>query len=161
MPAPFCCGKVVGMKTIAAALTLLALAAPAAQATEWPGNENPRCTYEVPKKMRLKPALSKGIPVDVTCDGPAEASSIALIESRKQQDRWVDLHNHGVPGIAKSDILTYTEASTQSLRVEIVPKKFFRHYAKTKLRILLGVKRDPDKPYHTSVDSGKVITLVR
>jgi hypothetical protein len=149
------------MKTTAIALALLALAAPAAQATGGPGNENPRCTYEVPKQMRLKPALSRGIPVDVACDGPAEASSIALIESRKQQDRWVDLHNHGVPGIAKSDILTYTEAGTQSLRVEIVPKKFFRHYAKTKLRILLGVKRDPDKPYHTSVDSGQMITVIR
>jgi hypothetical protein len=32
------------MKTIAAALTLLAVAAPVAGATEFPGNENPRCT---------------------------------------------------------------------------------------------------------------------
>jgi|RhiMetStandDraft_4_1073278.scaffolds.fasta_scaffold331294_1 hypothetical protein len=161
MPAPFSCGNLARMKKTAIALALLAVAAPAAQATEWPGNESPRCTYQVPKKMRLKPALSRGIPVEVTCDGSAEASSIALIESKKQQNRWVDLHNHGVPGIAKSDILTFTEAGTQSLRVEIVPKKFFRHYAKTKLRILLGVQRDPDKPYHTSVDSGKVITLIR
>lgn len=149
------------MKTIAAALILLALAAPTAMATEFPGNENPRCTYEVPAKMRLKPALSRGIPVKVTCDGPAEASSIALIESKRQSDRWIDLHNHGVPGIANSDILTFTAAGTQSLRVNIIPKRFFRRYAKTKFRILLGVKRDPDKPYHTSVDSGKVITVVR
>ena len=39
-------------------------------------------------------------------------------------------------------------------------KKFFCRYAKTKFRALLGVKRDPDRPYHTSVDSGKVITVV-
>jgi len=45
--------------------------------------------------------------------------------------------------------------------VNILPKKFFRRYAKTKFRVLLGVKRDPDKPYHTSVDSGKVITVIR
>jgi hypothetical protein len=127
MPAPFSCGNVVSMKkTIAAAaLTALALAAPvAAQAA-------PECTYKVPKKMRLAPALRQGIPVDVTCAGPTEAS------------------------------LTFTEVGTQSLRVEIVPKKFFRHYAKTKLRILLGIKMEPDEPYHTSVDSGKVITLIR
>lgn len=43
----------------------------------------------------------------------------------------------------------------------IIPKRFFRRYAVTKFRILLGVKRDPDKPYHTSVDSGKVVTVVR
>jgi hypothetical protein len=149
------------MKTIAAALTLLAFAAPAALADDFPANEDPHCTYEVPKKMRLKPALGKGIPVDVTCDGPTEASSIALIESRKQDDKWADLHNHGIPGISNSDVLSFTEAGTQSLRVNILPKKFFRRYAKTKFRVLLGVKRDPDRPYHTSVDSGKVITVVR
>src|SRR3954447_17372047 len=143
-------------KTIpVAALAAIALAAPAA------AQAAPNCTYKVPKKMRLAPALRTGIPVKVTCDGPTEASSIALIESKRQSDRWVDLHNHGVPGIARSDILSFTEAGTQSLRVEIVPKRFFRHYARTKLRILLGIQLEPDQPYHTSVDSGKVITLVR
>ena len=149
------------MKTIAAALTLLPVAAPAALAVEFTGNENPRCTYDVAAKMRLKPALSRGIPVNVTCNGPAEASSIALIESRRQRMRWEDLHNHGIPGISNSDVLTFTEAGTQALRVNILPKKFFRRYAKTKFRVLLGVKRDPDKPYHTSIDSGKVVTVVR
>ncbi len=100
-------------------------------ATEFPGNENPRCTYEVPAKMRLKAALSRGIPVDISCDGPAETSSI----------------------------LTFEEAGTKTLRVNILPKRFFRRYAKTKFRVLLGVEREP--PYHTSVDSGKVITVVR
>jgi hypothetical protein len=43
--------------------------------------------------------------------------------------------------------------------VNILPKRFFRHYAKTKFRVLLGVERNP--PYHTSLDSGKVVTVVR
>jgi hypothetical protein len=149
------------MKTIAVALTALAVLAPAALADDFPANEDPHCTYEVPEKMRLKPALAKGVPVDITCDGPAEVSSILTIESRKQRDRWVDLHNHGVPGISNSDILTFTEAGTRTLRVNILPKKFFRRYAKTKFRVLLGVKRDPERPYHTSVDSGRILTVVR
>ena len=45
--------------------------------------------------------------------------------------------------------------------MEIVPKKFFRRYAKTKVRVLLGERLDPDRPYHTSVDDGRVVTLVR
>jgi hypothetical protein len=140
--------------TLAASLAALALAAPAfAQSSE--------CTYQVPKKMRLTPVLKHGIPVEVTCEGPAEASSIAVIESRKQRDKWLDLHNHGVPGISNSDILTFTEAGTQSLRVNILPKKFFRRYEKTKFRVLLGTKYDPDRPYHRSIDGGKVITVVR
>ena len=109
--------------------------------------------------MRLGPVLRKGIPVKVTCDGAGKASSIALIESRKQRDEWLDIHNHGMPGISNSDILTFTEAGTQTLRVNIIPKKFFRRYPKTKFRVLLGVARDP--PCHTSVDSGKTITVVR
>lgn len=52
--------------------------------------------------------LRHGIPVEVTCDGPTEASSIALIESRKQREKWEDLYNHGIPGISNSDILTFT-----------------------------------------------------
>jgi hypothetical protein len=73
--------------------------------------------------MRLGPALRKGIPVKVTCDGPAETSSILTIQSRRQRERW------------------------------------FRRYAKTSFRVLLGVERTP--PYHTSVDSGRTITVVR
>jgi hypothetical protein len=84
---------------------------------------------------------------------------LATIESRRQRDRWLDLHNHGVPGISNSDILTFEAAATKTLRVNILPKKFFRRYAKTKFRVLLGVERTP--PYHRSVDSGQVITVVR
>ena len=38
--------------------------------------------------------------------------------------RWEDLHNHGIPGISNSDVLTFTEAGTQTLRENILPKKF-------------------------------------
>jgi hypothetical protein len=43
--------------------------------------------------------------------------------------------------------------------MNILPKKFFHRYAKTRFRVLLGVERNP--PYHTSVDSGRTITVVR
>jgi hypothetical protein len=145
------------MKTIVIAAALALVAAAPVSAEE----RDPSCTYEAPTKMRLGPALKKGIPVEVTCAGPAETSSILMFASRRQDDDWVDLHNHGVPGISNSDILTFTEAGTQKLRVEIVPKRFFRRYAKTKVRVLLGEKLDPEKPWHTSVDGGKVVTLVR
>jgi hypothetical protein len=147
------------MKTIAATLTALALVLPAAQANDFPANVDPHCTYEVPAKMRLGPVLRKGIRVKVTCDGPGKASSVAEIQSRKQRNDWLDMHSGGVPGISNSDLLTFEEAGTQTLRVNILPKKFFRRYAKTKFRVLLGVEREP--PYHTSVDSGQTITVVR
>jgi hypothetical protein len=111
------------MKTIAGALSLLALAAPAALATEFPGNENPRCTYEVPAKMKRNAALSSGISVQVSCDGPAKAASILIVESRRQRTRWENLHNHGIPGISNSDVLTFEAAGTQTLRVNILPKE--------------------------------------
>jgi hypothetical protein len=147
------------MKTIAGALSLLALAAPAALATEFPGNEKPRCTYEVPAKMKRNAALSSGISVQVSCDGPAKAASILIVESRRQRTRWENLHNHGIPGISNSDVLTFEAAGTQTLRVNILPKKFFRRYAKTRFRVVLGVQREP--PYYTSIDSGTLITVVR
>jgi hypothetical protein len=69
------------------------------------------------------------------------------------------MHNHGIPGISNSDILTFEAAGTQTLRVHILPKKFFGRYAKTKFRVVVGVERKP--PYYTSLDSGKVVTVVR
>ena len=112
--------------------------------------------------MRLGPVLCKGIPVEVTCDGPTEASSIALIESRKQDD---DVGLTSTTTASRASRTATSSRSTRrarrSLRVKILPKKFFRRYAKTKFRVLLGVERDPGKPWHTSVDSGKVVTVVR
>ncbi len=57
------------------------------------------------------------------------------------------MHSGGVPGISNSDLLTFEEAGTQTLRVNIIPKKFFRRYAKTKFRVLLGVEREPAVPH--------------
>ena len=145
-------------KTTLIVLAVAAFAAPA-QAADFSPNEDPRCTYEVKKRMRLAPALKRGIPVRIACDGPAETSSILEWRSRRQRRDWIHLHNHGVPGFSWSDILTFEEAGTRTLRVKILPKKFFRRYAKTKVLVLLGVEREP--PYHESVDGGKVVTLVR
>lgn len=147
------------MKTIAAAISLLALAAPAASAVEFPGNKDPRCTYEVPAKLRLKAALSRGIPVAVTCDAPATAASILIVESRRQRTRWENIHAHGIPGISHSDIVTFDGAGTKTLRVHILPKRFFSRYGKTKFRVVLGIQRQP--PYFTSLDRGKLVTVVR
>ena len=147
------------MKTVAAAVALLAVAAPAAAAVEFPGNKNPRCTYEVPAKMRLKAALSRGIPVEVTCDAPATASSILIVESRRQRTRWENIHRRGIPGISYSETLSFDTAATKTLRVYILPRRFFSRYAKTRFRVVLGIRRKP--PYYTSVDRGKLVTVVR
>jgi hypothetical protein len=87
--------------------------------------------------MRLKAALSRGIPVAVTCGRPAETSSILTIESRRQRERWEDLHNHGIPGEQRHPHVR--QAGTKTLRMNILPKRFFRRSAKTKFRVLLGV----------------------
>ena len=51
------------MKTIAATLTALALVVPAtAQADDFPANEDPHCTYDVPSKMRLGPCCGREFP---------------------------------------------------------------------------------------------------
>ena len=139
----------------------LALAAPAAFASDFLQMRTPHCTYSVPKKMRLKPVLVEGNSRRRHVRrSSTEASSIALIESRKQNDKEVGPSTTTASRISNSDVLTFTEAGTQSLRVNIL-QEVFRRYAKTKFRVLPGVKRDPERPYHTSVDSGKVITVVR
>lgn len=63
---------------IAAALALgLVLAAPVSAE-----DRDPSCTYEVKPRFRLAPVLKNGIPVRVTCAGPAETSSILMVVMR-------------------------------------------------------------------------------
>jgi hypothetical protein len=38
--------------------------------------------------------------------------------------------------------------------------KFLRHYKRTKLKVLLGLQA-PGQNYYSSIDSGKIFTVVR
>jgi hypothetical protein len=150
------------MKTTAAILIALFVAvavAPAAQADDFPANEDPHCTYEVKDRFKLEPVLRKGLPVEITCDGPGRVAAMLELRSRKQRNDWLDMHSGGVPGVSTSRPHTFEAAGSTTIRVKIIPKKFFRRYAKTKVQVLVGVERKP--PYITSLDPGKTVTLVR
>lgn len=146
-------------KTLAVTLTLAAMLVPAAGASA----ADPHCDWQAPKTYRLKALLRSGIPIKATCDASTSVSPLLMFKfGTKQERRWVDLHNHGVPGIDHSDLASAPAGRTVTVRAKLWKGvvKFVKRYRKTKFKVLLGVK-ETGKPYYKSIDSGKVVTVVR
>src|SRR3954469_9205659 len=63
------------------------------------------CTYSVPKTVKLKKLVSPGMPVKVTCDATTKVSPLIVFKfGTKQDKKWDDIHNGGIPGIDKSGV---------------------------------------------------------
>jgi hypothetical protein len=124
--------------------------------------DQPHCTYTVKKRQRLRTVKRHGLPVKVRCDAQAKVSALLTIKSRKQDNRWADLHNHGIPGISRPGATPVEPGVKATTRTRLTREaaRFFRHYRKTRIKVLLGTKV-PGEKYYRSLDSGKVFTLVR
>src|SRR3954471_14739745 len=121
------------------------------------------CTYSVPKTVKLKKLVSPGMPVKVTCDATTKVSPLIVFKfGTKQDKKWDDIHNGGIPGIDKSGIYDVPAGRPGTARAKLWKPvaRFLRKYRKTKLRVMLGLQV-PGKPYYQSIDGGKVFTVVR
>jgi hypothetical protein len=146
----------------AAALCAMAAAAaaPAHAADDMPPFSDAKCDYEVKKRYRLEPVLRRGLKLKVTCDGPATVDVLVDFAPGKQDNDWIDLHPGGVPGISTGPPAELDAAGTVTLTVELIPKRFIRRYARTRLDVILGKER-LDKPNVFRGIAEKHTTLVR
>jgi hypothetical protein len=86
-----------------------------------------------------------------------------MFKSGTRQDRkWSDIHNHGIPGIDKSGIFDAPAGQQITARARLWKPvvKFVRRYRSTRFKVLIGVKV-PNQAYYQSIDSGKTIKVVR
>jgi hypothetical protein len=123
----------------------------------------PRCTYKLPKTYRLKALVRHGIPMKVTCATSTKVSPLIMFKGgTRQENKWEDIHNHGIPGIDKSGIFNAPAGQRITARVRLWKPvvKFVKRYRKTRFRVLLGTQV-PGKPYYQSIDNGKVVTVRR
>ena len=121
------------------------------------------CTYSVPKTVKLKKLVRPGLPVKVTCDAAAKVGPLVMFKGGTRQERkWNDIHNHGIPGIDKSGSVNAAAGQTVTVRAKLWKPvaKFLKKYKKTKLKVLLGIQ-EPGQNYFSSIDSGKTFTVVR
>jgi hypothetical protein len=147
---------------LATSIAVAAVLVPAgtAGADEWP---DVHCNWQAPKTYRLAKLLRSGLPIKASCDTATSVSPLLMFKFGTKQDRkWADLHNHGIPGIDSSRPVSAPLGQTVTARARLWKKvvKFVRRYPKTKFKVLLGVK-EAGKPYYKSIDSGKVVTVIR
>jgi hypothetical protein len=110
-----------------------AAAAPAHAVEDLPPLGDAKCDYELKKSYPLERVLRRGLKVQVTCDGPATVDVLVDVAHGKQNYDWIDLHPGGVPGISTGLPAKLQAAGTVTLTVELIPKRFMRRYAKTRL----------------------------
>jgi hypothetical protein len=113
--------------------------------------------------VKLKKLVSPGLRVKVTCEAATKVSPLVMFKGgTKQERKWDDIHNHGIPGIDKSGVYNVPAGQPGTARAKLWKPvaKFLKKYRRTKLRVLIGLQ-EPGKPYYTSIDSGKVFTVVR
>jgi hypothetical protein len=120
-------------------------AAPVQANDDLPPLGDAKCVYELKRSYPLERVLRQGLKVKVTCDGPATVDVLVDFAPGKQDRDWIDLHHGGVPGISTGPPATLDSAGTVTLTVELIPKRFMRRYAKTRLDVILGKER-LDKP---------------
>ena len=126
------------------AAAVLGSAAPAhADSPPIPGGT--KCHMTVKRTLGLGKVLRRGLPVKVTCDGPAkflvmpefDAMSAASIEHD-------ETYGARRPPIARAKTAQLTEAGTITLKPRFtkVGAKILRHHARTKILIGLGTERE-------------------
>jgi hypothetical protein len=147
---------------VAAALCAMsaAAAAPADAGDDMPPLSDAKCDYELKKRYPLERVLRHGLKVRVTCDGPATVDVLVDFAPGRQDRDWIDLHPGGVPGISTGPPAELEAAGTATVTVELIPKRFLRRYAKTKLDVILGKER-LDRPNVFRGIAEKQTVLVR
>jgi hypothetical protein len=90
--------------------------------------------------------LRHGLPVGVTCDGPAHFLVELNFPAMTQQSRDLTIllgHKH-MPTIAFSHDVKLAKAGTVTQRPRLVPpaRKVVKRYPKTKINVLFSVERD-------------------
>jgi hypothetical protein len=130
------------------ALALIALLAPPGWAAATPSDAD--CSVDAARKYRIKPALARGLPVTVTCDGPA-TFFVAVKFTGHGEDHINREAHSGVEGWSAT--VDLADAGSRTVRVKL--QKYAKRAAKKTLaerrsfRIFfdMGIER-PDGNFH-------------
>jgi hypothetical protein len=111
---------------ISAAIAILA----SATATATPSESD--CSVDAARKYRSKPALARGLPVTVTCDGPA--TFFVTVKFTGRGEDHIDPQAHsGVEGVSAT--VNLGDAGSRTVRVKLAK------YAKRAARKTLAERR--------------------
>jgi hypothetical protein len=141
--------KTLHVLGLGALLTLLACtgtagARPAETAPPLPGGVH--CTQSVKRTYSLSAVVKRGMPVKVSCDGPARVQVIFDFYAMTPQSRdQSHMFGHSIPDICRSHDVALPHAGPVVLRPELMPygARIARHYRRTKLIVhFLSLRED-------------------
>jgi hypothetical protein len=131
----------------AAAAALAALPAPAgADVPPVPGGT--KCAIEAQGTHRHAAVLRQGVPVRVTCDGPATVMVFLEFSDFSSAHRWTlsNLFPESDPGpeaFTRRDVV-FSDGGSRTVRLRFWPwaQRVVPRFARTRVNILLAVKRE-------------------
>jgi hypothetical protein len=130
-----------------AAVAAAVLAAPAA-ADVPPVPGGTRCAIEAQGSYQHRAVLRQGVPVRVTCDGPATLMVFLEFSDFSSAHRWT-LSNlfpesdPGAEGFTRRDVV-FADGGTRTVRLRFWPwvQRVVPRFPRTRVNILLAVKRE-------------------
>jgi hypothetical protein len=136
--------------TLAAALTALAAAAAALAGDSGAG---PICTVEAKPSYRLAKASTPGMPVRITCDGPARVfAAVDLLPG--PAERNVNRKAHpGSDGFSSTRSIPGQTARTFHVKLASYARKAVKKAGGSKIVFILGVKK-ADGYFHNNPGPG-------
>ena len=148
---------------IATAALALAVATPAHAGGSPPVKDGVKCTMSIKKTLGLGKVVRRGLPVKVTCDGPAKFLVMPDFDAMSKASIEYD-HLYGArrPPKAKIKYGTLTAAGSITLKPRFtkVGAKIMRKFNSTRIIVGLGTLREDDR-YWSSPGDWSYTKLVR
>jgi hypothetical protein len=157
------CGWLSVMR-IAAALTVaaaLAVAAPA-RADAPPVEAGVHCHQTLQPRYRLAKVKRRGLPVEITCDGPAKFFAMPDFVAMTPQSRDLsDASPNSIPAIAGVKETSMSEAGTVTVRPRFtkLALKIMRRYPKTKLLVGMATMREDGHYWSDPADWSRTVVV--
>jgi hypothetical protein len=125
-------------RILALSTTITALAAAPAQAAPEapPIADGVHCHQTAKPAYRLSAVEKRGLPVRITCDGPARVQIIFSFDAMTPQKRELTrMFPHSSPGICRSRDVAVPAAGTITVRPQLMPygARIARRYPRSKL----------------------------
>jgi len=122
------------------------LAAPAQAADKTPPiKDGVTCTMSLQESYRLAKVKRRGLPIDITCTGPARFFAMPQFSAMTPQDaNLAELYPNGTPNIARVSPTSMDAAGTVTVRPRFTRTalRIMGKYKKTKLLIGMATLRE-------------------
>jgi hypothetical protein len=104
-----------------------------------------KCHQSVKRSYPLGKVMRRGLPVKVTCDGPARILVMPNFAANSAADRELyETYGSHIPAVARAKRASLTEAGTITVRPTFTKpaKKILRHHKRTRILVGLGTERE-------------------